>query len=394
MSSSSSVYPVYARQNISFEKGEGVYLYGNDGHRYLDLVAGVAANSLGHCHPSLIKALTDQANKLWHISNVFQIKELEKFANHITSLTFPGKIFCTNSGTEATECGIKTTRKYFSHQNSKRYKIITFNGAFHGRTMAAISSTGDEKLIAGFEPRLPGFTTIDPGNLAAVEKSIDDETAGIMIEPAQGDGGVFPMKKEFLEGLRTLCDKHSLLLIFDEVQVGAGRTGHLYAYQHYNVQPDILLSAKGIGGGFPVGFCLATNKVAEAMTLGSHGSTFGNNPLAMSVANAVLDIISKPEFLKNVQERATQFRAGLDKIAAKYPNIIKEVRSIGLLLGCELHAKYEMAEFIKIARENKLLLMTAKYNTIRILPALIITADQVNEALTVLEKVTSELAGR
>lgn len=385
----SALYPVYNRSKLQIEKGEGSYLFTKDGKRYLDFVSGIAVNCLGHCHPELVKTLELQANKLWQISNLYQIPGLEDFGHKLTELTFADSIFFCNSGAEAIECCIKTVRKYHDATgNPDKYRIITFEGAFHGRTLAAIwASKRDKMMQDGFGPPVEGFDNIPLGDLKAVEKAITSETAAILIEPIQGDGGIRVVDKEFLQGLRMIADKHGLLLCFDEIQCGMGRTGELFAYQYYGVTPDIMTSAKGIGGGFPLGACLASKKAASGMTLGTHGSTYGGNPLAMAVGKKVLEIISKPEFLKNVKELGEYLQQSIQKLAKKYPEIISETRGFGLIQGIKLNNSIVNKEFVVKLEDAGLLAPPASDNVIRLLPALNVTKEQIDEAMTIIETV-------
>lgn len=377
--------PAYARADLRVERGEGPYLYDTDGKRYLDFVAGVAVNCLGHCHPALVAALEAQAKKLWHASNLFRIPGQEELAVRLVAATFADTVFFGNSGAEAVECAIKMARRYQSHiGRPERFRIITFEGAFHGRTLATIAASGQEKLLKGFGPKVDGFDQVPFGDLEATRAAISEETAAIMIEPVQGEGGVRPASAEFLHGLRALADEHDLLLIFDEIQCGMGRSGKLFAHEWARVAPDIMAVAKGIGGGFPLGACLATARAAEGMTVGSHGSTYGGNPLAMAVGNAVLSEILKPGFLKTVIDIADYMRAQLVALANRHPAVIDSVRGLGLMLGLRL--KLPAAEIVPAARARGLLVAVAGDNVLRLLPPLIIERAHVDEAIALLDE--------
>lgn len=384
--SSSSVLPVYNRTPLEIEKGEGAYLFTKDGKRFLDFVSGIAVNCLGHCHPKLVEALHRQSEKLWQISNIFQIPGLEAFADVITGHTFADNVFFCNSGAEANECAIKMVRKYHSAKgNEGKYKIITFNGAFHGRTLAALwASKRDALMQEGFGPPVEGFINVEYKNVDAVKAAIDSHTAAILIEPIQGDGGIRTCCPECLQELRQLCDEHDLLLVFDEIQCGMGRSGSLYAYMDYGVTPDILTSAKGIGGGFPLGACLASEKASQGMTLGTHGSTYGGNPMAMAVGKAVLDEILSDGFLANVKELGAILRDGLEAIAKEYPTLIKEVRGTGLILGIQTIP--ENKEFIETLLDHGLLAPAAAENIVRLLPPLNISQAHIDEALSAIRQ--------
>lgn len=388
---SKNILPIHKRFDISFTHGEGPYLF-SDSKKYLDFGAGIAVNSLGHCHPKLVKAITDQANKLWHVSNLYNIKELNNFAEKLVSQTFADYVFFCNSGAEAVECSIKMIRNHFYNLNqSHRYRIITFTGAFHGRTMATISAAGKEKYIQSFEPTLPGFDNVEFGNIEAVKKAIGKNTAGILIEPIQGEEGIRVSNPKFIEDLRKVCNDHDLLLAFDEVQCGVGRTGYLFAYQHYGVNPDIIASAKAIGGGFPLGACLAT-KHASKMGIGSHGTTYGGNPLAMAVANAVLDEMLMPNFFENVQVSGNFIRDGLEKLKTKFPQMIDEIRGVGLMIGVKMNQTISNLDMVSKLIEENLLTVPAGENVIRILPPLNITKDHCEEALNKFDKALTKLS--
>ena len=377
--------PTYARVNLAFERGEGAWLIATNGDRYLDFTSGVAVNALGHAHPRLIAAVTEQAHKVWHVSNLYEIPEAERVAQRLCAASFADVVFFQNSGTEAIECAIKTARKYHAAGGaSERYRIITFEGAFHGRTLAALAATGNKKYLDGFGPPVEGFDQVPFGDLEAVKRAIAGETAAIMIEPVMGEGGVRVVEPSFLRALREQCDRHGLLLVFDEVQSGMGRTGELFAYQRAGVAPDIMALAKALGGGFPVGACLATAEAARGMTAGTHGSTFGGNPLAMSVANAVLDVMLAPGFLDRVRHTALLFKQRLAEIKDRYPAVIAEVRGEGLLIG--LRAVVPAGELVNALRAEKMITVAAGDNVVRLLPPLIVDEQEIAEGITRLER--------
>jgi acetylornithine/N-succinyldiaminopimelate aminotransferase len=382
-----TILPVYNRSKLQIERGEGVYLFTKDGKRYLDFVSGVAVNCLGHCPPKLVDALTAQAHKLWHISNLYQIPHMQELADLLTENSFADTVFFCNSGAESVECAIKMTRKYHDATgNPDKYRIITFTGAFHGRTLAAIwASKRDPLMQEGFGPPVEGFDNVEFGNIEAVKAAITPETGAILVEPIQGDGGIRPAGKEFLKQLRQLADEHGLLLCFDEIQCGMGRSGKFFAHELYGVTPDIVTSAKGIGGGFPLGACLATDKAAQGMTIGTHGSTYGGNPLAMAVGYAVVEELIKPEFLANVTLMGEVLKAGLESLAKKYPNVIAEARGLGLIQGLKLIPNNK--EFGAKLEDEGLLVASAAENVIRLLPPLIINESQINDALAAIDKV-------
>lgn len=387
----SPIVPAYARMDVTFEYGAGSRLYDAKGNEYLDFGSGIAVNSLGHCHPALVKALTDQAGKLWHTSNIYHISGQEKLANRLSALTFADSMFFTNSGAEAVECAIKMARRYHdANGHPERYRVITFEGSFHGRTLATIAAGGSEKLTKGFGPVVDGFDNVRfYRDMSKVEEAITNETAAIMIEPIQGEGGIRPVSDENLQILRDLADKHGILLIYDEIQCGMGRTGKLFSHQACGVVPDIMPVAKGIGGGFPLGACLATEKVAKHMTVGTHGSTYGGNPLAMAMGNAVLDVFEAENILDNVQKMSDKLKIELMKLRKKYPEIIDMVRGIGLMMGLKLHV--EPKDFVKSAFEHKMLIVTAAENTVRILPPLNITKGDIDEAIKLLDKTCADM---
>ena len=386
----SPVLPTYSRAEISFERGEGAWLTATDGRKFLDFGSGVAVNALGHAHPALVKAISEQAQKLWHVSNLYRIPEGERLAKRLVENTFADTCFFQNSGAEAMECSIKMARKYHAVSgHPERYQIITFDGAFHGRTLATIAATGNEKYLEGFGPRMPGFVQVKFGDLDAVKKAITNETAAILIEPVQGEGGVRVPPPGFIKALRELCDTHGLLLMFDEVQTGVGRTGKFFAYEWTGVTPDIMAVAKGIGGGFPLGICLATAEAGKGMTPGTHGSTFGGNPLAMAVANAVLDQVLAPGFLDHVQKMALFAKQRLAELKDTHKAIIAEVRGEGLLLG--LKTVVPNGEFVTASIGEGLLTVAAGENVVRLLPPLIVTEIEINEAISKLSAACRKL---
>ena len=389
----SSILSTYNRSKLSFVKGRGSYLITKNGKKYLDFASGIAVNSLGHCNPELIKALNKQSKKMWHISNAFQISEQEELAKKLTKLTFADKVFFCNSGAESVEAAIKIARAYFQIKKKKnKFKIITIKGSFHGRTLAAISASGQKKLIDGFEPVLKGFTNVEFGDHKAIEKSIDNLTAAIMLEPILGEGGIKVIPSQCLEGLRKLCNKKNILLIFDEVQCGIGRSGKFFSYQWSKIKPDILTTAKGIGGGFPIGACLVSNKVSKGMGFGSHGSTFGGNPLACSVANKVIEIISNKKFLKDLNKKSVFFINELEKIKNLYGNLIEEIRGQGFLLG--IKSKINNLIFIEKLRKNGLLIIGASENVIRILPPLNVSIKELKIAINIIKKTCLDINGK
>lgn len=381
--------PVYNRLPVTFVRGEGVWLWDAEGRRYLDFGSGIAVCALGHCHPRLVEVLREQAGRLWHVSNLYRIAELERLAARLVELTFADTVFLCNSGAEAVEAAIKIARRHHFAKGRPRPRIVTFEGAFHGRTMATISAAGGERLTRGFEPLLPGFDRVPFADLEAVERAIGPETGAVLIEPVQGEGGVRPCPPEFLRGLRELCDRHGLLLVLDEVQCGMGRTGHLLACEGYGVRPDIVALAKGLGGGFPVGAVLATKEAAAGMTPGTHGSTFGGNPLASAVALAAVEILSQPGFLDNVRARGAELRAGLDELKRRHPGELLEVRGIGLMLG--IRTRTPNTEVAARLRAYGLLTVPAGDNVLRLLPPLVIGPEHVDLALDILDRVLGEL---
>jgi acetylornithine/N-succinyldiaminopimelate aminotransferase len=387
----SHIYDTFARAPLAFERGEGVWLETADGRRFLDFTGGIAVNSLGHAHPKLVAALTAQAGKLWHVSNLFEVPGQEKLAATLCAHTFADKVFFGNSGTEATECAIKTVRRYhFVAGHPERYRIITFAGAFHGRTLAALAATGNPKYIEGMGPKADGFDQVPLGDIKAVEAAITPETAAILIEPIQGEGGVRVVPNQFLRELRALCDRHGLLLVFDEVQTGVGRTGRLFAYEWTGVTPDVMTVAKGIGGGFPLGACLATAEAARGMTAGTHGTTFGGNPLAMAVGQAVVDEILSPGFLDHVRGVGLYARQRLAAVIDAYPEVFAELRGEGLLIG--LRCLPPVADVAKAMREQGLLAAGAGENVVRLLPPLIVTEADMDDAVGRIEKAAAVLS--
>jgi len=386
----SPLLPTFARAELSFEKGEGPWLYGRDGERYLDLGAGIAVNALGHAHPHLVQALTEQASKVWHTSNLFQIPEGERLAKRLVDNTFADFVFFANSGAEANEAAIKMARRYhYANGNPKRFHIVTFEGAFHGRTLGTIAAGGQEKYLEGFGPKVQGFDQVPPDDMEALKAVIGPQTAALMIEPIQGEGGVRSVSNTFLRELRALCDSHGLLLIFDEIQTGVGRTGKLFAYEWSGVAPDIMSVAKGIGGGFPLGACLATAEAAKGMTLGTHGTTFGGNPLAMAVGNAVLDVILEPGFLESVERKGLLLKQRLAELKDRHPGVIAEVRGQGLIMG--LRTVVPNTAFVSAARDQKLIVIGAGDNVVRLLPPLIITEADLAEAIDRLDATCTAL---
>ncbi len=383
--------PTYARVDLAFERGEGVWLTSTTGERYLDFTSGVAVNVLGHAHPRLVAALEQQAHKVWHVSNLYQIPEAERVAARLCDASFADVVFFCNSGAEAMECAIKMARKYHAASRApERYRIITFEGAFHGRTLATLAAGGQKKYLEGFGPVVEGFDQVPFCDLEATKKAIGPETAAILIEPIMGEGGVRVIPPSFLRALRELCDKHGLLLVLDEVQTGVGRTGDLFAYQRSGVEPDIMALAKALGGGFPVGACLATHEAAKGMTAGTHGSTFGGNPLAMSVANAVLDVVLEPGFLDRVRQAGLLLKQRLAELKDRYPSVIAEVRGEGLLIG--LRAVVPAGTVVDALRAEHMIAVSAGDNVIRLLPPLIIDDAEIGEAMTRLDRACAALS--
>jgi acetylornithine/N-succinyldiaminopimelate aminotransferase len=387
----SHLLPTYARVDLAFERGEGAWLFTAEGERYLDFTAGVAVNVLGHAHPHLVKALTEQAHKVWHVSNLYRIPDGERLADRLCAASFADTVFFQNSGAEALECAIKMARKYHAASGKpERYRLVTFEGAFHGRTLATIAAAGNKKYLEGFGPPLDGFDQVAFGDLDAVKRAIGPETAGILIEPIQGEGGVRVATPTFLRGLRQLCDQHGLLLVFDEVQTGIARTGELFAYERSGVKPDIMALAKALGGGFPIGACLATSDASKGMTVGSHGSTFGGNPLAMVVANAVLDVVLAEGFIERVRKNALLLKQSLAELKDRHSSVIAEVRGEGLLIGLRMIP--QASEMIDELRAEKMIAVAAGDNVVRLLPPLIIGLKEINEAVGCIDRACARLA--
>jgi acetylornithine/N-succinyldiaminopimelate aminotransferase len=376
--------PTYARADLAFERGEGAWLFGTDGKRYLDFAGGVAVNALGHAHPKLVAAITEQAAKVWHVSNLFLIPEAERLAKRLTDASFADTVFFCNSGAEAMECAIKVARKFHAaNGNPQKSRIIAFDGSFHGRTLATLAAAGAKKYLEGFGEPLAGFDHVPFGDLAAVKKAITPETGAIIVEPIQGEGGVRVPPAGFLRSLRDLCDEKGLLLVLDEVQTGIGRTGKFFAHEWSGITPDVLAAAKGLGGGFPIGACLATADAAKGMTAGTHGSTFGGNPLATSVAGAVLDVVLEKGFLERVARTGLLFKQRLAEMKDRHPAVIAEVRGEGLLLG--LRTVVPNMDLVAACREEGLLTAGAGENVVRLLPPLISGEAEVSEAMTRLD---------
>jgi acetylornithine/N-succinyldiaminopimelate aminotransferase len=391
MSTDNALYTAFARIPLRFERGDGVWLTTEDGARYMDFAAGIAVNSLGHSHPHLVEALKAQAEKLWHVSNLYESPGQERLAQRLCEASFADRVFFGNSGAEALECAIKTARRFhYANGEPQRVRFVTFEGAFHGRTLATLSAGGQAKYLEGFGPRVEGFDQVPFGDVAALKAAINDETAAVLIEPVQGEGGVREVPHEALREIRAICDAAGILLVFDEVQCGTGRTGKLFAHEWAGVSPDILSVAKGIGGGFPLGACLATEAAAKAMTPGSHGTTYGGNPLAMAVGNAVLDVILEEGFLEHVRDVALVMKQGLASIGDRYPDVICEARGVGLLMG--LKCVVPNTELVGALREAHLLSVGAGDNVVRLLPPLTVTAEEAREALSRIESAAASLS--
>jgi len=376
------VMPTYARADIEMVRGEGCYMFDSKGRKYLDFAAGIAVNAFGHGHPHLVEALKRQADLLWHTSNLYRLPGQERVSQRLREATFADTMFFTNSGTEAVECAIKTCRRHHAAQGRpEKYGIITFSNAFHGRTLGAISATDQVKLRDGFEPLLQGFTVVPFNDLAAVEAAITPNIGGIMLEPVQGEGGITPASQEFMKGLRALCDKHELLLILDEIQCGVGRTGTLFAYEQYGIEPDIMAVAKGIGGGFPVGACLATEYAASGMVVGTHGSTYGGNPLAMAVADAVLDLVLEPGLMEHVRQMGERLAQALQQMAPNHPGIFADepVRGLGLMRG--IKCLVPSRDLANHARSEGILTVAGGQDVLRLLPPLNIEQAHIDEAV-------------
>ena len=389
----SAIVPTYARANIAFERGEGCWLVSTEGERYLDFGAGIAVTSVGHAHPHLVDTLVEQGSKLWHVSNLYQNPEGERFARRLADATFADLVFFANSGAEANEAAIKMARRRQSiGGHPERYRVLTFEGAFHGRTLATIAAGGQAKYLDGFGPKVDGFDQIPLTDLAAVEAAIGPGTGAIMIEPIQGEGGVRVIPPAFLRGLREICDRRGLLLIFDEVQTGVGRTGRFFAYEHCGVHPDILTSAKGIGAGFPMSACLATADAARGLTAGVHGTTFGGNPLAMAVGNATLDVVLAPGFIERVAQLGLNLRQRLAELKDRHGSVIEEVRGEGLMVGLKL--KLPPADFAEAALKQKILVIPAGDNVVRLLPPLVVSEEEIAEGVRRLDAACAALEQR
>ncbi|QAY79608.1 aspartate aminotransferase family protein [Sphingosinicella sp. BN140058] len=370
--------PVYPRSPVRPVRGEGVYLFGERGERYLDFASGIAVNILGHGHPHLTKAIQDQTATLMHVSNLYGSPQGEALAQRLVDATFADTVFFTNSGVEAIECAIKTARRYHHHHgHPEKNVLISFRNAFHGRSMAAISATDQPKMIDGFAPLLQGFTVVEFDNLEAAEAAVDENTAGFLVEPVQGEGGIRPASREFLQGLRRICDARDLMLIFDEIQCGVARSGTFFAYEQYGIEPDIMTIAKGIGGGFPLGACLASEKAAAGMVIGTHGSTYGGNPLAMAAGEAVLDVVLQPDFLDHVQRMGDRLRGALEQMIPNHDHLFESVRGLGLMLGVKM--KTDSRAFVTYLRDHGLLTVAGGDNVMRVLPPLIIEDQHVTE---------------
>lgn len=375
----SSLLPTYARFELAFERGEGAWLTSTKGERYLDFGGGIAVASLGYSHPHLVETLIEQGSKLWHTSNLFQIPQAERLAARLVEVSFADYVFFTNSGAEALEGAIKTARKYQSVSgHPEKFHMITFAGAFHGRTLATIAAAGNEKYLEGFGPRMEGFDTVPFGDLEAVKAAIGPQTGAILVEPIQGEGGIRVPSREFLRGLREICDEHELLLVFDEVQTGVGRTGKLFAYEHFGVVPDIMAIAKGIGGGFPLGAFLVTKEAGKGMVVGTHGTTYGGNPLATSIGNAVLDVVLADGFIDHVAAMGLRLKQRLAELKDSHPSVIAEIRGEGLMQG--IVATIPVGDFAAAARAEKILVIPAAENVARLLPPLIIGEEEIDEA--------------
>ncbi|MEH6739596.1 MAG: aspartate aminotransferase family protein [Sulfitobacter sp.] len=385
-----SILPTYSRAPLSFEKGEGTWLIEADGRRFLDLGAGIAVNVLGHANPDLIAALTEQAGKLWHTSNLYEIPQQQALADKLVAHTFADTVFFTNSGTESCELAVKMARKYFYDKDQpERVEIITFSGSFHGRSSAGIAAAGSEKMTKGFGPLLPGFVHLEFEDEEALKEAITDQTCAIMVEPVQGEGGIRPLSDATLKGMRELCDEHGIQLILDEVQCGVGRTGKLFAHEWAGITPDIMMVAKGIGGGFPLGAVLATENAASGMTAGTHGSTYGGNPMACAVGCAVMDIVADPEFLAEVNRKSGLLRQKLEGLVASHPDVFEEVRGAGLMLG--LKCKGAPIDLVTAGYAAEVVTVPAADNVVRLLPPLNITDEEIAEAVTRLDRAATSL---
>lgn len=388
---SSHLLPTYARVDLAFERGEGAWLITAEGERYLDFASGVAVNAFGHCHPHMVQALSEQAKKVWHVSNLYRIPEGERLADRLCALSFADTVFFQNSGAEAIECAIKMARKYQSASGRpERFRIVTFEGAFHGRTLAAIAATGNQKYLEGFGPPVEGFDQVPFADLDTTKKAIGPETAAIMIEPIMGEGGVRVVPRAFVKALRDLCDRHGILLIFDEIQTGIGRTGDLFAYEHTGVKPDIMTLAKALGGGFPIGACLATSEAGKGMIAGTHGSTFGGNPLAMAVGNAAIDLATAPGFLDRVRKMSLLLKQRLAELKDRHAAVITEVRGEGLMIG--LRMVPPAAAMVDELRAEKMITVAAGDNVVRLLPPLIVGEDEIADAVARVDRACARLA--
>jgi acetylornithine/N-succinyldiaminopimelate aminotransferase len=386
----SALFPTYNRADVAFVRGEGSYLFAEDGQRYLDLGAGIAVAAFGHANPRLVKALTEQAGKLWHTSNLYRVPGQESLARKLAEHSFADVAFFTNSGTEAIELAIKTARRYqYVSGHPERFHIVSFEGAFHGRTYAAVNATGNDKYLEGFGPKMPGFDNIPAEDMDALKAVVGPQTAAILIEPVQGEGGVKPVDPAFLRALRKLCDETGILLIFDEIQTGLGRTGKLFAYEWAGVEPDIMTLAKAIGGGFPLGAVLATAEAAKGMTAGTHGTTYGGNPLAMAVANEAIDMLLEPQLLQNVNKIANYLHQQLGALVASHPALFEDVRGQGLMIGLKM--KTPSGDFITQARANGLVVLPAGDNVVRLLPPLTLSEDEAREGINLLNKTASDI---
>jgi acetylornithine/N-succinyldiaminopimelate aminotransferase len=384
-----AVMPTYGRWDVAVDHGEGCYLYATDGRKFLDFTSGIAVTSLGHCHPHLIEAVTAQAKKLWHVSNLFQIPGQQKLAERLVAHSFADTVFFNNSGAEAVELSLKVARKYQSETgHPERYRVIGCHGSFHGRSFATLAAAGAEAYLKGFGPVMDGFDHVAFNNLNEMRAAVTDETAAILVEPVQGEGGVRAPSADYLKGLRAICDEFGLLLVYDEVQCGLGRTGKLFAHEWSGVAPDVMAVAKALGNGFPIGACLATEKAAIGMVAGSHGSTFGGNPMAVTAGNAVMDVMLEPGFFERVQKVSGLLQDRLQTLVGAYPKLFAELRGSGLLLGIRCHVT--AGDFVAKLRANGLLCLTAGENVLRILPPLIVGEAEINEGLVILNQVARE----
>ena len=386
----SALLPTYARSELCFVRGEGAFLFDDSGRRYLDYSSGIAVTALGHAHPHLIEALNAQARKVWHVSNLYSIEEQERLGQRLCDATFANRVFFANSGAEAVEAAIKCARRYhFSNGAPERYRLITFEGAFHGRTLAAIAAGGQAKQLEGFGPPVDGFDKVTGFDIDAVKEAISDQTAGVLLEPIMGEGGMREVPYRFLQDLRALCDEEGLLLVLDEVQSGVGRTGRFYAHEWAEITPDIMSSAKGLGGGFPVGACLTTEAVGQAMVPGTHGSTFGGNPMAMAVGNAVLDVVLEPGFLEHVAQMGLKLKQQLAGLADGHSEIIAEIRGQGLMMG--LRCKPENVKLVAALRDKGMLTVPAGDNVVRLLPPLIVGEEEIDLATQTIDAACADL---